>query len=224
MLCSDNSPDLNVKKTKAMLTDFRKAPTVISDLFIDGVNVEGVTECKYLGTVSGNKLHFNKNTDFIYKRCQPRIFLPSKAKISSCQCCCSRTFYRSCIESVLACSFLCWFGGLNVKSSNVPNKAVNECGKAVGERQEHLSQLYERRVVRKASVTVDDNSHVLAKYCELHPSGGRFRVPKSDTVNTISEQIKLFKNKSSVCVCVCVCVSVSVCVCVSVCVSVCVCV
>ena len=33
----------------------------------------------------------------------------------------------------------------------------------VGERQEHLSELYERSVVRKASVFVDDNSHVPAK-------------------------------------------------------------
>ena len=38
----DNSLDLNVKKTKEMLTDFRKAPTVISYLFIDGMKVERV--------------------------------------------------------------------------------------------------------------------------------------------------------------------------------------
>ena len=80
--CRDNSLHLNVKKTKKMLIDFRKALTVIPDLFIDGVKVERVTEYKYLGTVLDNKLNFNKNTDFIHKRCQPRIFLPSKAKIS----------------------------------------------------------------------------------------------------------------------------------------------
>ena len=40
----------------------------------------------------------------------------------------------------------------------------------VGERQEQLSRFYERRVVRKASVIEDDNSHVLAKHCELLPS------------------------------------------------------
>ena len=73
----------------------------------------------------------------------------------------SRTFYRSCIESVLTFSFLCWFGGWNVKSKNVLNKVVNVCGKVVGERQEQLNQLYERRVVRKARVSADDNSHVL---------------------------------------------------------------
>ena len=68
--------------------------------------------------------------------------------------------YQSCIESVLTFSFLCWFGGLNVKSKNVLNKVVNVCSKIVCERQEHLSQLYERHVVQKAPVTVDDNSHV----------------------------------------------------------------
>ena len=68
-----------------------------------------------------------------------------------------------------------------MKSNNVLNKVVNECGKVVGERQEHLSQLYERRVVRKARVIVDDNSHVLAEHYELLPSGGRFCVPKSNT-------------------------------------------
>ena len=65
-----------------------------------------------------------------------------------------------------------------MKSKNVLNKVVNVCGKVVGERQEQLSQLYERRVVRKARVIVDANSHVLAKHYELLPSGRRFRVPK----------------------------------------------
>ena len=58
--CMDNSLDLNVKKTKEMLIDFRKAPTVIPDLFIDGVKVEKVTEYKYPGAVLDNKLNFNQ--------------------------------------------------------------------------------------------------------------------------------------------------------------------
>ena len=57
----------------------------------------------------------------------------------------------------------------------------------VCERQEHLSQLYERHVVWKARVTVDDNSHVLAKYNELLPPGRRFRVPKCNTVRNMGE-------------------------------------
>ena len=52
---------------------------------------------------------------------------------------------------------------------------------------------------------VGDSSHVLAKHCERLQSGRRFCVPKSNTVNSISEQINLFKRQSSVCVCKCVC-------------------
>ena len=73
-----------------------------------------------------------------------------------------------------------------MKNKNVLNKMMNVCGKVVGERQEQLSQLYEGRVVRKARVTEDDNSHVLAKYYELLPSGRRFRVLKSNTASSIS--------------------------------------
>ena len=68
-----------------------------------------------------------------------------------------------------------------MKRKNVLNKVVNVCGKVVGERQEQLSQLNERRVVRKARTIVEDNNHVLAKHYELLPSGRQFRVLKSST-------------------------------------------
>ena len=72
-----------------------------------------------------------------------------------------------------------------MKSKNVLNKVVNECGKVVGERQEQLSQLYERCVIREARVIVDNMfSHVLAKHYELLPCGRQFRIPKSNTMRT----------------------------------------
>ena len=115
-----------------MLIDFSKDPTVIPDLFIDGVKVERVTEYKYLGTVLDNKLNFNKNTEFIHKKCQPRIISLQKLRSLNVSAAVSRTFYRSCIESFLTFLFLCWLGGLNVKSKNVLNKVVNVRGKVVG--------------------------------------------------------------------------------------------
>ena len=112
------------------MIDFRKVPTVIPDFFIDGVKVERVTEYKYLGTVLDNKLNFNQNSDFIHKICQPRIFCLQKLRPLNASTAVLFTFHRSCIESVLTFSFLCWFGGLNVKSKNVLNKMVNVWVKA----------------------------------------------------------------------------------------------
>ena len=98
-------------------------------IFIGGVKVERVTEYKYLGTVLDNKLNFNKNSDFIHKICQPRLFGLQKLRSLNVSATVLHTFYRSCIESVLTFSFLqSWFGGLNVKSKNVLNKVVNVCG------------------------------------------------------------------------------------------------
>ena len=102
-----------------------------------------------------------KNIDFIGKRCQPRIFCLQELRSLNVNSAVLRTFRRSYIESVLTFSFLCWFGGLKVKSTNVLNKVINMCGKVVGERQEHFSPLYERRVERVAMVIADGNSHVL---------------------------------------------------------------
>ena len=122
-------------------------------------------EYKYLGTVLDNKLNINKNTDFMHKRCLQKL---RSLNVSAAVLC---TFCRSCIESVLTFLFLCWFGGLNVKSKSVLNKVVNVCGKVVGERQEQLSQTVWTTCGMETRMIVDDNSHVLAKHYELLPCG-----------------------------------------------------
>ena len=78
-----------------MLTDFRKAPAVISDLFIDGVKVERVTEYRYLGTVLDNKLNLKTKQ----KTNKLRSLNVSAAVLL--------TFYLTCIESVLTFLFPC---------------------------------------------------------------------------------------------------------------------
>ena len=57
-----------------MLIDFRKAPIVIPDLFIDGVKVGKVTEYKYLVTVLDNKLNFNKSMTLFRKDVSQEYF------------------------------------------------------------------------------------------------------------------------------------------------------
>ena len=75
-----------------------------------------------------------KNTDFIHKKCQPRIFCLQKLRSLNVSAAVSR---------VLTFSWKAKMSWLKL------------CCKVVGERQEYLSQLYE--------LVILDNSHVLAK-------------------------------------------------------------
>ena len=92
------------------------------------------------------------------------------------------SFYRCFLESVLTFGLMCWYGGLSVKNKNVLDRVVNVSGRVIGEKQESLSKLYERRVVRKAGAIARDSGHVLAHYYNLLPSGRRYRVQKVSTV------------------------------------------
>ena len=49
--CEENHLNLNVRKTKEMVTDYRNSSAVVPDLCIKDVKVERVTERKCLGTV-----------------------------------------------------------------------------------------------------------------------------------------------------------------------------
>ena len=105
--------------------------------------MDRIQEYKYLGTVLDNKLNFTANTNFIYRKCQSRLYCLFKLKHLGVNTTILKTFYRSNIESVLSFSFLAWFGGLNVKNKGVLNKVVNQCGTVVNEKQESLTILFE---------------------------------------------------------------------------------
>jgi hypothetical protein len=190
--CKENYLDLNVKKTKELVVDFRKNPPLIPDLYIDGTKVERVQEYKYLGTVIDNKLNFNANTQAVHKKCQSRLFCLQKLRALKVNQDVLSSFYRCFLESALTFGFVCWYAGLSVKNKNVLDRVVNVSGRVIGERQQSLSVLYERRVVKKAGVIVRDRAHVLAQHYELLPSGRRYRVPKVSTIRSRNS----FVNKS----------------------------
>ena len=173
--CKDNYLDLNVSKTKEILIDFRKNPQPVPNLLIDDEPVERVSEYKYLGMVVDDKLVFDNNVTKIHKSCQSRIFCLQKLRNVGVNPLILQSYYRCCVESLLTASFMCWYGSLGVKSKRMLNDVVNVCSKVIGRKQIGMQELYDRQVKRKARKIASDDSHVLAKYYELLPSGRRFR-------------------------------------------------
>ena len=119
--CVDNYLELNVLKTKEMIIDFRRKPTSIPDLYIGDEKVERVSQYKYLGSITDNKLTFNQNIESINKKCQSRIYCLQKLRSLKVNTNILTTFYKSFIESVVTYGFLCWFGGLNVRNRMMLN-------------------------------------------------------------------------------------------------------
>ena len=82
--------------------------------------------------------------------------------------------YKTCVESLLTFSFICWFGSLTVRDKNVLDGVVRDCSKVVGKRQASLEELYVR-VRKKGKQIACDSSLMLAKKYECLPSGKRYR-------------------------------------------------
>ena len=147
------------------------------ELIIDDVAVERVAEYRYLGTVLDNNLTFDRNVDTIHKKCQSRIYCLQILRNIGVASVILEMYYRACIQSVLTLSFMCWYGSLGVRGTKVLND-VNVCSKVVGKKQACMQDSYERRLRRKARQIAGDQSHVLAKFFELLPSGRRYRTVK----------------------------------------------
>lgn len=90
-------------------------------------------------------------------------------------------FYKSFIESLLTFSFICWFNALSVRDKNCLNGIVKVCSKIIGVKQEHLSSLWNKRVVKKAKGMIAQHDHILSTEFSLMPSGRRFKAPSRRT-------------------------------------------
>ena len=117
-----------------MVVDFRKNPPLVPELIIDDVAVERVDKYRYLGTVLDNNLTFDRNVDTIHKKCQSRIYCLQKLRNIGMASDILEMYYRTCIQSVLILSFMCWYRSFGVRGKKVLNN-VNVCSKVVGKRQ-----------------------------------------------------------------------------------------
>jgi hypothetical protein len=76
--CRNNFLDLNVKKTKEMVIDYRVKKELLEPIIINGGEVEVVHNYKYLGTIIDDKLKGSDNISRIYKKANQRLYFVRK--------------------------------------------------------------------------------------------------------------------------------------------------
>ena len=173
--CSNNNLLLNPSKTKEIIVDFRKKPSQIQPLSINGEIIERVSNFKFLGTVISDDLRWETNTDKVVSKAHQRLYflrLLKKFKLSSSIL---SQFYKSTIESVLCFSISVWYGNLSQKDKHRLNRIVNISSKIIGLELPTLESIYVRRLTKRASNILKDDTHPAYKLFEVLPSGRRYR-------------------------------------------------
>ncbi len=92
---------LNLKKCKEMIIDFRRQKTVIPCLKVAGTTLERVTCFKLLGLWIDDNLKWNTNTEHIVKKAAKRLYFLKVLKSYGAPEKDLNTFYTSVIRSVL---------------------------------------------------------------------------------------------------------------------------
>ena len=171
--CQDNFLDLNVKKTKEMIIDYRVNKPILKPINIKGQDVDVVDKYKYLGTIVDNKLTGNENIDKIDNKANQRLYFVRKLKKCHVETTILSLFHKSIVESVLTFCMLCWYGNSSLQTRS-KLKPIVSSAKRIGCDASDLQELYECLIRKKAQNIVIDTSHPLNHYFITLPLNRRF--------------------------------------------------
>jgi hypothetical protein len=127
--CDENYLNLNVKKTKEMILDFRKKQACLPSLDTKSETVERVHEYKYLGVIIDDRLSGNANTKHVYGKCVQRLHHLRILKNINVDKTLTSLFYKSIIESAMCFSLLVWYGSPTCKDKGTLSKIVRNARK-----------------------------------------------------------------------------------------------
>ncbi|KAG7474480.1 RNA-directed DNA polymerase from transposon BS [Solea senegalensis] len=187
--CRVNNLLLNVDKTKEMIIDFRKSQTEHAPLSISGRTVERVENIKFLGVQISQDLSWNKNTSYITKRAQQRLYFLRKLKQTSLPPSILTTFYRGVVESILTYCISTWYSSCSMSDKKALQRIIRGAERVIGVSLPSIEELFQSRCKKRALTIVNDLLHPLNKLFELLPSGKRFRSIKGRTNRLINNFI-----------------------------------
>ena len=90
--CKTNFVELNAKKKKYMIIDFRKSKALPDPIIINDHTVEHVSTYKYLGAMLNNNLSWSNNTDYIISKLNSHLYCLRKLKKLNVNICILKLF------------------------------------------------------------------------------------------------------------------------------------
>ena len=182
--CDNNNLLLNASKTKEIIVDFRKKPTIIHPTIIKGAEIEQTDSFKFLGTFISENLKWEENISATLKKANQRLYFLRQLKKYNMKQDILVNFYRSVIESILTFSIIVWFEGITLKQKLQLNRIVNTASKIIGCSLPTLEDIHLKRVKRRSEKIIKDSSHPANHLFKKLPSGRRFRTLKCGTTRS----------------------------------------
>ena len=127
--CAENYLDLNVTKTKEMITDFRRKQNVKDPVTINGSEVDVVKTYKYLGVTIQEDLKWDSHIDNQLKKCNKRMYHVRCLKKLNIDHKIIVLFYNSVISSLLTYAISSWYSACSDKLKNDVNKPGKKVSK-----------------------------------------------------------------------------------------------
>ena len=175
--CKNHYLNLNVKKTKELLIDFRTSNKYVPDQLKIGCEVvERVSEYKYLGIVIDENLRGSLNNHRVYKKCRQGLHFLRVLQNLRVDNSILTLFYKSVVESVLCFPITIWYGRLTNEDKNKIKKIVKSASK-LGAQCTSLDELYIKYVMRQTNLILNDVNHPLHNNYVFLRSGRRLNVP-----------------------------------------------
>ncbi|KAK3553870.1 hypothetical protein QTP70_012703 [Hemibagrus guttatus] len=184
--CKANNLSLNVKKTKEMVVDFRRAQSDHSPLNIDRSNLELVKSTKFLGVHLAEDLTWSRNTSSITKKTQQHLYFLRRLWKAHLPPPILTTFYRGTIESILSSCITAWFGTCTVSDRKTLQRIVRTAEKIIAVSLPSITDIYSTRCIRKANSIVNDSTHPSHTLFTLLPSGKRYQSIRNNTTRLLN--------------------------------------
>lgn len=199
--CGSNYLNLNVKKTKEMIIDYRVSNKYVPDQIKIGTDyIDRVCDYKYLGIVIDDKLRGSVNNQRVYKKCNQGLHFLRVLRTLRVDNSILTLFYKSVVESVLCFSITIWYGRLTKKDKGKLKKIVKIASK-LGAQCTSLEELYNKFVIKQVDKIVNDVNHPLHDRYVFLRSGRRFSLPagRRDRFRDsfVPKSIKLYNHLSS---------------------------
>ena len=198
--CDYNYLNLNVRKTKEMIMDFRKDRNEYSLLTIKNEDVDLVHSYKYLGVHVDDQLTFKENIQHVYRKCIQRVHHLRILNNIDVDKTILSLFYKSVIESMLSYCIVVWHGSSRKKDIRKLSK-ITRIARKMGVSTKNLNELYNERCINMAEKIIRDEAHPLISNYVFLRSGKRLNVPTHRTSRYsrtfIPFSVKLYNHKLS---------------------------